>query len=274
MFNVNANGANIPALGFGTFRIENDDAARMVQAALEMGYRHIDTAQIYGNEEGVGRGLAASGIARKDIFLTTKVWVKNFKTANFAASVDESLKKLGTDYVDLLLLHWPSPVIPLAEQIGSLNAVKKAGKVRHIGVSNYNTTLLAEASALSEAPLVTNQIEYHPYLDQTKVLTAARERGMCVTAYHAMAEGKVLHDPMIREIAARHGKSAAQVALRWIIQQDDLVVLSKTVNEERARENFALFDFELTADEMAALHGLAQADGRMLSPDRLAPEWD
>ena len=246
----------------------------MVQATLEMGYRHIDTAQIYGNEAGVGQGITASGVPRKEIFLTTKVWVKNFKTTNFAASVDESLKKLGTDYVDLLLLHWPSPVVPLADQIAALNAVKNAGKVRNIGVSNYNTTLLAEASTLSEAPLVTNQIEYHPYLDQSKVIQAARELGMCITAYFALAEGKVLHDPLIQEIAAKHGKSPAQVALRWVIQQENLVVLSKTVSEERARQNLAIFDFDLTNDEMAALHGLAKPDGRLLNPDRLAPEWD
>lgn len=274
MFYVNANGASIPAIGFGTYLIKGGDATRMVRATLEMGYRHIDTAQIYGNEAEVGEGLATSGIARKDIFLTTKVWVKNFKTANFATSVEESLKKLGTDYIDLLLLHWPSPVVPLADQIGALNAVKMAGKVRHVGVSNYTSTLLAEASALSDAPLVTNQIEYHPYLDQSKVIAAAQKLGMCVTAYFAMAEGNVLHEPLIQDIAAKHGKSPAQIGLRWIIQQENLMVLSKTMSEERAKQNFDIFDFELTADEMNALHGLAKPDGRLLSPTGLAPEWD
>lgn len=273
MLDVNANGARIPALGFGTWRIEGDDAVRMVRHALAAGYRHIDTAQIYGNEAKVGAAIAASGVPRSEIFLTTKVWVKNFKTANFAASVEDSLKKLQTDYVDLLLLHWPSPVVPMADQLGALNAVKQAGKVRHIGVSNYNTALLKQAVALSETPLVTNQVEFHPYLDQSKVVAATQAAGMCLSAYSPMAEGKVLNEPLLQDIALRHRKTAAQVALRWIVQQGH-VVLSKTASEERATANLAIFDFELTADEMAAMRTLARPDGRTISPDRLAPEWD
>lgn len=273
MFNVNANGASIPAVGFGTWQIEGGDAIRMVRHALAVGYRHIDTAQIYGNEAEVGEAIRTAGIPRDEIFLTTKVWVKNFKTSNFAASVDDSLQKLKTDYVDLLLLHWPSPVIPLADQIASLNAVRKAGKVRHIGLSNYTTTLLAEARALSEAPFVTNQIEYHPYLDQSKVIAAAQAAGMCITAYSPMAAGRVVNEPLLLDIAARHGKSATQVALRWIVQQGH-VVLTKSASEARATANLAIFDFELSAAEMAAISSLARPDGRTISPDRLAPAWD
>jgi diketogulonate reductase-like aldo/keto reductase len=270
---VSANGASIPALGFGTFRVPGPDTERMVAHVLRNGYRHIDTAQIYGNEAEVGDGIRHSGIARADLFLTTKVWVENYRHEAFVASVDESLKKLKTDYVDLLLLHWPNATVPLAEQIGALNDVARAGKVRHIGVSNFNRVLMREAAALSELPLVTNQVEYHPYLDQSAVIETARSLGMSVTAYYAMADGKVLSDTPLKEIASRHGKSVAQIVLRWIVQQG-LVVLSKTVSESRAMENAAIFDFALTQYEMAAIHALSRPDGRIVSPDGLAPVWD
>ncbi|MCR6629241.1 MAG: aldo/keto reductase [Magnetospirillum sp.] len=274
MHAVTANGASIPALGFGTFRMSPADTLRMVPHALRLGFRHIDTAQIYGNEAEVGEGIANSGIARGDIFLTTKVWVENYRRDAFVASVEESLRKLRTDHVDLLLLHWPSETVPLAEQIGALNDVRQAGKVRHIGVSNFNTALMAEAARLSSAPVVTNQIEVHPYLDQAKVIAAARAAGMAVTAYYAMADGKVFDDPVLKAIAAGHGKSVAQIVLRWLVQQDGMVALSKTVGEARAAENLAIFDFELTREEMAAVDRLAQPDGRLVSPPGLAPAWD
>lgn len=270
---VSANGASIPALGFGTFRMPGPDTERMVSHVLDNGYRHIDTAQIYGNEAEVGDGIRRSGLARADLFLTTKVWVEHYRHDAFIASVEDSLKKLKTDYVDLLLLHWPNDAVPLAEQIGALNEVAKAGKVRHIGVSNFNRALMTEAAELSELPLVTNQVEYHPYLDQSPVIEMARDLGMSVTAYYAMADGKVLNDPVLKAIAGQHGKSVAQIVLRWIVQQG-LAVLSKTVSETRAQENAAIFDFELTAEEMAAIHWLAESNGRIVSPDGLAPVWD
>ncbi len=270
---ISANGASIPALGFGTFRVPGPDAERMVSHVLASGYRHIDTAQIYGNEADVGEGIRRSGVARSDIFLTTKVWVENYRHDAFLASVDESLKKLKTDYVDLLLLHWPNEAVPLAEQIGALNEVAKAGKVRHIGVSNFNTDLMRQAVALSSQPIVTNQVEYHPYIDQTPVLRAAKQLDMSVTAYYAMADGKVFDDAVLTAIAARHGKSVAQVVLRWIVQQG-VIALSKTVSENRAKENAAVFDFELSSEEMAAIHALARPDGRIVSPEGLAPVWD
>ncbi len=270
---TSANGVSIPALGFGTFRVPGPDAERMVSHVLASGYRHIDTAQIYGNEADVGEGIRRSGVARSDIFLTTKVWVENYRHDAFLASVDESLGKLKTDYVDLLLLHWPNEAVPLAEQIGALNEVAKAGKVRHIGVSNFNTDLMRQAVALSSQPIVTNQVEYHPYIDQTPVLRAAKQLDMSVTAYYAMADGKVFDDAVLTAIAARHGKSVAQVVLRWIVQQG-VIALSKTVSENRAKENAAVFDFELSPEEMAAIHALARPDGRIVSPEGLAPVWD
>jgi 2,5-diketo-D-gluconate reductase B len=274
MHDVTAHGAQIPALGFGTFRMDEPDVLRMVPHVLKLGFRHIDTAQAYGNEAAVGEGIARSGLGRGEVFLTTKVWVNHYRAPDLLRSVDESLARLRTDHVDLLLLHWPNDAVPLAEQIGALNAVRRSGKARHIGVSNFNTAQMAEAARLSEAPLVTNQVEYHPYLDQSAVLRAARAAGMAVTAYYPMADGKVLADPVLRDIAARHGRSVAQVVLRWLVQQDGVVALSKTVREDRATENLAMADLILDEAEITAIHALARPDGRVVSPAGLAPIWD
>ncbi len=274
MFDVSANGAVIPALGFGTFRMPEADVLRIVPQAIKTGFRHIDTAQIYDNEAAVGQAILDSGVPRKDIFLTTKVWVSNYRHDAFIKSVDESLEKLETDYVDLLLLHWPNNDVSLADQIGALNEVKQAGKARHIGVSNFNIALMDEAAALSDAPLVTNQVEYHPFIDQTKVMDGARKHGMALTAYYAMADGKVLENEQLGEIAKSHDRSVAQVVLRWLLQQNDVIALSKTATESRVAENFDIFDFELSGEEMQAIHGLADENGRIVSPDGLAPDWD
>ncbi|GGF99054.1 MULTISPECIES: aldo/keto reductase [Rhizobium] len=274
MFDVSANGANIPALGFGTFRMPDADVHRVLPEALKLGFRHVDTAQIYKNEAAVGDVLKSSGIARQDIFLTTKVWVDRVGHEAFIASVDESLTKLKTDHVDLLLLHWPQSEMPLADRIGALNELRKAGKVKNIGVSNFSTALMAEAVKLSDAPIVNNQVEYHPYLDQTKVLSEAAKTGMSVTAYYLMADGAVPKDEVLKDIGAKHGKTAAQVVLRWAVQQKGVIALSKTATESRLPENFDIFDFALSEDEMAAVHKLARADGRIVNPGHLAPEWD
>ncbi|MBU1313084.1 MAG: aldo/keto reductase [Alphaproteobacteria bacterium] len=274
MHTVSANGAHIPALGFGTFRMPDEDVLRVLPQALKLGFRHVDTAQIYKNEAAVGDVLKSSGVPRDEIFLTTKVWVDRVGHDAFIASVDESLAKLKTDYVDLLLLHWPQSEMPLADRMGALNELREAGKVRDIGVSNFSTALMAEAVSLSDAPVVTNQVEYHPYLDQTKVIEEARKTGMSVTAYYLMADGKVPQDEVLKDIGAKHGKSAAQVALRWAVQQDDVIALSKTATESRLQENLHIFDFALSEDEMAAIHALARPDGRIVNPGHLAPKWD
>ncbi len=274
MQTVNANGANIPALGFGTFRMPEDDVHRILPQALKLGFRHVDTAQIYKNEAAVGDAIASSGVARGDIFLTTKVWVDQYKHDDFIRSVDESLKKLKTDYVDLLLLHWPKSDVPLAERIGALNEVRNAGKVRNIGISNFNVALMDESVKLSDAPIANNQIEYHPYIDQTKVIEAARKHGISITAYYLMADGKVPNDEVLKEIGSKHNKTAAQIALRWAVQQPDIIALSKTATESRLSENFDIFDFELSDEEMKAIFALAKKDGRIVNPGHLAPEWD
>jgi 2,5-diketo-D-gluconate reductase B len=274
MHTVAANGAEIPAIGFGTYGMERRDMLRMIPAALKGGFRHIDTGQIYRNEAEVGECTVSSGVPRSELFITTKVWVANYPETNFASSVDQSLKNLRTDYIDLLLLHWPHNGVPLAEQIGLLNETVRAGKVRHIGVSNFNRQLLGHAIGLSAAPLVTNQFEYHPYLNQSLLADATREAGLAVTAYCAMAVGRVLGDPTLAEIAAGHGRSIPQVVLRWLIQQGNVVALSRTTNPDRIPENLAIFDFELGEDEMAAIQTLARPNSRIVDPPGLAPAWD
>ena len=271
---VLANGARIPAIGFGTYGMEREDMLRMIPAALQGGFRHIDTAQIYRNELEVGECTVSSGISRSELFITTKVWVANYPERRFAASVDESLKNLRTDYIDLLLLHWPHDGVPLADQIGLLNDTMKVGKVRHIGVSNFNRQLLDQAIRLSAAPLVTNQFEYHPYLNQSLLADATRKAGLAVTAYCAMAVGRVLGDPTIAEIAANHGRTIPQVVLRWLLQQSNVIALSRTTNPDRISENLAVFDFELGEDEMAAMQTLARPNSRIVNPPGLAPAWD
>jgi len=249
--------------------------AAVLPAALRTGFRHVDTAQIYGNEGAVGAAIRSSGVPRDEIFLTTKIWVANFSPRAFARSVEDSLRKLQTDHVDLLLLHWPNGSdVPRDVQIAELNAVLERGMTRHIGISNYSIAQMHEAALLSAAPLVTNQVEYHPFLDQDRLLSTARELGMSVTAYYAMADGRSATDPVLREIGAHHGKSAAQVALRWLIQQSDVIALSKTAKLERLEENFAIFDFVLSDDEMRTIGEQATPDGRIISPPGLAPDWD
>lgn len=273
MHNVTAHGAAIPALGFGVFRMSDAEVERVVPAALDAGFRHFDTAQIYGNEAALGRALAAAGARRDELFLTTKVWVDNYGPVRFAASVEESLDKLKVDAVDLLLLHWPGEKVAIAEQIEMLNAVKAAGRTRLIGVSNQNVAQLRESVALSKAPIVTNQVEAHPYLDQGRLAQAAKESGVALTAYYAMADGAVPRDPVLAAIGAKYGKSAAQVALRWLLQLG-FIVLSKTAKPERVPENIAVFDFALADEDMAAIARLARPDGRLVSPSGLAPDWN
>lgn len=273
MQNVTAHGATIPALGFGVFRMSDTEVERVIPAALEAGFRHFDTAQIYQNEAALGRALQAAGARREELFLTTKVWVDNYSPGRFSASVDESLDKLKVDQVDLLLLHWPADKIPVAAQIEMLDAVKAAGKTRFMGVSNQNIAQMRESIERSKAPIVTNQVELHPYLPQHALVAAARESGTAVTAYYSMADGAVPKDEVLQQIGAKYGKSAAQVGLRWLVQQG-YVALSKTANPARVPENIAIFDFVLDEADMAAINKLARPGGRLVSPPGLAPAWD
>lgn len=271
---VNAHGARIPALGFGTFQLDEATCRELVGAALDTGYRHVDTAQMYRNEAAVGSAVQESGVARDDVFITTKVWPDFYRSKDFSESVARSLERLQLDRVDLLLLHWPSPEVPLEETLEALNQAREEGRTRHIGVSNFNTALLRRAVENSSAPLVTNQVEYHPYLRQQTLLEELARLDMSLTAYAPLAQGQVPRDPVLEEIGAPHGKSAAQVGLRWLLQQTGVAAIPRTSSAGHVASNFAVWDFELSDEEMARIHHLARPDGRLISPAGLAPEWD
>lgn len=263
----------MPALGFGTWQLEGDVARSLVESALEIGYRHIDTAAAYRNEREVGAAIKASGVARSDVFLTTKIWVDSFADGDLQKAAEKSVERLGTT-VDLLLLHWPKPTPPLEETIRALNEVKAKGLTRAIGVSNFPTAVFNRAVELSESPLATNQVEYHPYLSQRAVIDAARKAGASVTAWSPLAQGKVVGDPVLEAIAEAHGKTVGQVTLRWLVQQDGVAAIPRTSSAKRAGENFDIFDFRLTDDEMAQIHGLARPDGRIGEWLDAAFSWD
>ena len=268
-----ANGASIPILGLGTYGLKGDEARAMAAKAIEIGYRHIDTAAAYGNEADVGAGIADSGLARGDLFVTTKVWPDHFEPSAMRRSAAESLERLGLDHVDLLLLHWPNPDVPLSTSVPALCGLQKAGLARHVGISNFNVKLIEEAVRIADVPLAVNQVEYHPFLTQRDVLAALGKAGMALTAYSPIARGKVVGNEVLERIAARHGKSAVQVTLRWLVQQD-VIAIPKTSSEENARANMAIFDFTLTDEEMREIHALGSPAGRMIEMDAYAPEWD
>lgn len=273
MHSVSAGGVQIPALGFGTWQISGEACVDAVALALGLGYRHIDTAAMYGNEEEVGRAIRASSVPRDQVFLTTKVWRDALGKSALQMSVEDSLKRLGLDHTDLILVHWPNSDTPLAETMEALNLVKQRGLTRAIGVANFPSALFKEAQSLSEAPLATNQVEYHPYLGVDRILEAARAAGSSVTAWSPLARGKIVGDPVLEGIAKAHGKDVGQIALRWLVQQDGVIAIPKTVTPARAKSNLDLFDFELTAAEMTAIFALASPQGRLISP-AFAPAWD
>jgi diketogulonate reductase-like aldo/keto reductase len=269
---VEANGAKIPAIGLGTWELRGRACARLVEQAIKLGYRHIDTAQVYENEREVGEGLRASGVRRDEIFVTTKVWTTHFAPNDLERSTKESLAKLRLSEVDLLLLHWPNPQVPLSETLGALARVKQLGMVRHIGVSNFTVALIEEAVAACPEPLACDQVEYHPYLDQTKVKEACARHGMALVAYSPVAKGRVKDDATLTRIGRVHGKTAAQVCLRWLVQQN-VSAIPRTSRIERLSENIDIFDFALADEEIDEISGMASAKGR-LTDYGFAPKWD
>jgi diketogulonate reductase-like aldo/keto reductase len=258
---LTVDGLTIPQLGFGTWQLEPADARRMVAEALRIGYRHIDTAWIYRNEAAVGDGIRDSGVARQDIWLTTKIWTAHFERDALLRQAEESARNLGCT-PDLLLLHWPRARPSFTETIGALNEAKDQGLTRAIGLSNFPSGQFREARRLSNAPLVTNQVEYHPYLSLKTLRDTAAELGSSITAWSPLAQGKIADDTVIGEIARAHGKTAGQVTLRWLIQQG-VIAIPRTLKPERAAENFDIRDFELSDEDMARIHALNRADGRL-----------
>ena len=261
---VESHGARIPLIGLGTWDLRGRACARMVEEALKLGYRHIDTAAMYSNEEAVGEGLRASGVPRDQVFITTKVWSSDLRARDFERSTHDSLKNLKLPNVDLLLIHWPNSSVPLKETVGALCKMKREGFARHVGVSNFDQRLIEQAVALATEPLVNNQIELHPYYDQSKTITASRKAGMTITAYSPIARGRVSGDAVLSRIGSAHGRSAAQVCLRYLVQQD-IIVIPKTSRSERLKENMAIFEFGLTPAEMKAIAALASPHGNIVS---------
>jgi diketogulonate reductase-like aldo/keto reductase len=271
---VEAKGARVPLLGLGTWDLRGRVCARIVEQALRLGYRHVDTAEMYDNEREVGEGLRASGVKRDDIFVTTKIWPSHFAPLELERAARECLGRLRLSEVDLLLLHWSNPQIPLAETLGALCKVKRDGLARHIGVSNFTVTLMDDALRLSSEPLVCNQFECHPFLDQSKLIAACRQHAMAVVAYSPIAKGSVRDDETLSRIGAARKKTAAQVCLRFLVQQN-IVVIPRTSRVERLVENAAIFDFALRAEEMAAIAALARRDGRLVNSALFGQQkWD
>ena len=269
---VDANGAKIPAIGLGTWELRGRACARIVEQALKLGYRHLDTAQVYENEREVGDGLRASGVKRNDVFLTTKIWTNHFAPHDLERSAKESLVRLRQPHVDLLLLHWPNPQVPLAETLGALARAKQMGLTRHIVVSNFTVALIEEAVKACPEPLVCNQVEYHPYLDQSRVRAACAQAGLALVAYSPVAKGKIKNDETLLRIGRYYRKTSAQVCLRWLIQQN-VAAIPRTSKLERLSENIGIFDFELTDEEMRQIFALGSPRGR-LTDFGFAPKWD
>jgi 2,5-diketo-D-gluconate reductase B len=266
---------SIPAFGVGTFRLTGQTVIDSVGTALELGYRAVDTAQIYGNEADVGQAVAASGIPRADLFLTTKIWTENYAKDKLAASLRASLDKLRTDYVDLTLIHWPAPGngVALEETMAALADAKALGLTRQIGISNFNIALTRQAiGVVGKGAIATNQIELSPYLQNVKLTAFLKEQGIPVTSYMTLAYGKVLNDPVLVRIAAKHGATAAQVALAWALQLGYAVIPSSTKRANLA-SNLLARDLALDADDMAAIAAL-ERNGREVDPAGLAPAWD
>ena len=260
----------IPQIGFGTWRLWGRDCEEAVADALAAGYRHVDTAAMYENEAEVGRGLRAGGADRSEVWLTTKVWRDQLEPEPLRASLEGSLRRLGVEQVELLLIHWPNPEVPLERTLTAMTALREEGKTREIGVSNFPSKLFGEA--LDLAPVIVNQVEYHPYLSQEAVLRMCAERDVELNAYRPLGKGEVTHDPVLHEIAEVHGKTSAQVALRWLIEQPPVSAVAKSASPERRRENLDVFDFELSPEERARIDALPK--NRRYVNEGWAPEWD
>lgn len=256
-------GRSIPQVGLGVWQTPNEQAVTAVDTALKAGYRHIDTAAVYQNEEGVGQGIAGSGVARSDIFLTTKVWNDDQGFDETLRAMDASLKRLGTDYVDLYLIHWPSAYRgKYIETWKALIRLREEGKAKSIGVSNFEGSYIDELiTATGEAPVI-NQVQLHPRFQQRKLRGIYEPQKIITESWSPLGQGKMLSDPVIAGIAERHGKTPAQVIIRWHIEEG-LVVIPKSVTPSRIIENFNVFDFALTDADKAEINGLNAADGRI-----------
>jgi 2,5-diketo-D-gluconate reductase B len=265
-------GEAVPVLGLGTFELTGPAGEDAIRAAIDIGYRQIDTAIRYGNEVEVGRAIRSSGVARAELFVTTKIWFNDLKPDTVHQRVGESLERLGLDQADLLLVHWPAKDVPLGETLAAFAEEKSKGRTRLIGVSNFTLALLDEALDVHKAQLFCNQVEYHPFLSQERLLARMRRAGMLLNAYQPIARGKVFDNELLNALGRKYGKSAGQVTLRWLIQQDAVGAIPRSSRPENMRANLDIFDFELSPEDMAAIHGLAS--GKRYSDFDWAPAWD
>jgi 2,5-diketo-D-gluconate reductase B len=263
-------GTTMPRLGFGTWLVTGRDATEGVRDALEIGYRQIDTARAYENEAEVGEGIAASGVDRGDIWLTTKIWRADHEPAKLKRAAEDSLRKLRTDYVDLLLLHWPNAEVPIEQSLQAMRELQEEEKIRHLGVSNFPAGMLSRA--LDILPLFADQVEYHPFLSQDAVLELARQHDLTLTAYSPLAHGKVVGHPELTAIGEQYGKTAGQVALRWLLDQPNVTTAPKASSHDRRVENFEVFDFTLSDADRERIAALPK-DVRTANPS-WAPDWN
>ena len=270
MKHIDINHEQVPALGLGTFSLKGSTCQEAVADAIAIGYRHIDTAKMYENESDVGQGIRNSGIDRDELFITTKIWYTDLVRSNVLNATTDSLRQLQTSYVNLLLIHWPSEEVPLNETLEALMEVQRQGQARLIGVSNFPPAMLHEAFEL--APVVCNQVEYHPYLGQSALINIVREHNAMLTAYSPLAQGAVQDDATLQAIGNNYGKTPSQVALRWLVQQDNVAAIPRASSHEHRVSNFDIFDFSLTDEEMEQVHGLSRRE-RLVNP-HWAPVWD
>lgn len=274
MITLKANGAEIPALGLGTYALNGTECVDIVSKALEIGYRHIDTAAFYENEEAIGEAIAASDVSREEIFVTTKVWPTEVRDGAFQSSVEASLNRLGLDRVDLLLVHWPPQNDEIKEWARLLCDASKNGQARYIGVSNFTTKLLDQMVEACDVPLVVNQVENHPYLDQTKIRAACAHHGIALMGYCPLQKGRELfEDPVIEALATKHERQPSQIVLRWHLQHDGAGAIPKTATPERLIENVGVFDFQLSDNDVAQINDLTTKQFRVCDYD-FSPEWD
>ncbi len=269
---LTANGTQIPVIGFGTFRLGGNQCVEAVNDAITIGYRHFDTAVMYGNEAETGEGIRRSGINRHEIFITTKLWTDSLAPRSVRQTTSESLKYLKTDYIDLLLIHWPSSSVPLEDTLEAMNELRLEGKVRFLGVSNF-TIAWMEKVEKTGVPVITNQVEYHALLSQEKLLNYLKSAGMFLTAYSPLAKGRLAYHPVMQEIGRKHNKTGSQIALGWLVQQEGVSAIPKASSSEKRRKNFDIFNFQLDSEDLERI-ALLEKDQRLIDIPGMSPDWD
>lgn len=268
----NIQGIDVPEIGLGTYKLHDKDCTNAVRMALDIGYRHIDTAQMYKNEREIGQAINISTVPREDIFLATKIWHTNLDPDDVLQTTEDSLRNLDTPYVDLLMIHWPNEQYDLRDTIESMLVLRDQGKAMNIGVSNFPLSLLQKANEEIRAPIFCNQVEFHPFIDQLDLLDYAIDNDIMLTAYSPLAQGKVIENKDLQEIADKYGKSPAQVSLRWLIEQENVVAIPKASSKDHLKANFNIFDFELTDDEFERID-MVDKSMRLVNPS-FAPDWE